>query len=115
MTLEKQKQGATAVRSGALLAIPNMQATIYFIYQSEPARSFTCENTVKDIEGEIRYWMGKSPGMYEVEKIIVIPQDQEKDWMYVLTKMREEESDYEGKWRVAKEKAAYERLKAKYG
>jgi hypothetical protein len=115
MTLEKQKQGATAVRSGALLAIPNMQATIYFIYQSEPARSFTCENTIKDIEGEIRYWMGKSPGMHEVEKIIVIPQDQEKDWMYVLTKMRDEEDAYEEKKRLEAEKQEYERLKSKYG
>jgi hypothetical protein len=92
-----------------------MQATIYFIYQSEPARSFTCENTVKDIEGEIRYWMGKSPGMYEVEKIIVIPQDQEKDWMYVLTKMRDEKSAYEEKKRLEAEKQEYERLKGKYG
>ena len=92
-----------------------MHATIYFIYQSEPARSFTCENTVKDIEGEIRYWMGKSPGMYEVEKIIVIPQDQEKDWMYVIQKMRDDEDAYREKQRIQEEKAAYERLKAKYG
>jgi hypothetical protein len=115
MTPGKQNEATPRFACKRLLAIPNMQATIYFIYQSEPARSFTCENTVKDIEGEIRYWMGKSPGMYEVEKIIVIPQDQEKDWMYVLTEMREEESDYEEKRRVAEEKAAYERLKAKYG
>ena len=92
-----------------------MRATIYFIYQSKPAYSFTTENNVKDIEGKIRYWLGKSPGMHEVEKIIVIPDDQQKDWMHVITMMRDDEEAYREKQRVAEEKAAYERLKAKYG
>jgi hypothetical protein len=91
-----------------------MNATIYFLYQKEPAQQFTCKNTVEDIERNIRYWMEKSPGIYEVIEILVIPDDQKKDWMYVQSKMRSEEVNYAEKMREKEERATLQRLKAKY-
>lgn len=91
-----------------------MKATVYFMYQSEPVFDFTCENTTKEIEGAIAYWIGKSPGMYEIEKILVIPDDQEKDWMYVIQNKRDEEAAYRDKNQEEEEKATFERLKKKF-
>jgi predicted oxidoreductase (fatty acid repression mutant protein) len=94
-----------------------MNATIYFIYELEAARSFSCKNTVEDIEGEIRYWLGKSPGMFkdQLREIVVVPDDQKKDWMYVLQKLEDEQSEAEERHRLKAEKREYDRLKAKYG
>lgn len=100
-----------------LLAIPNMNATIYFIYEREAAKRFSCKNTVKNIEGEIRYWLGKSPGMYrdQLTEIIVLPDEHKKDWMYVLRKIDDERYEAEERHAAEAERREYERLKAKYG
>lgn len=94
-----------------------MNATIYFIYEREAAKSFSCNNTPEDIEGKIGYWLGKSPGMFkdQLTEIVVVPDDQKKNWMYVLEKLEDEQSKAEERHRIEAEKREYDRLKAKYG
>lgn len=89
-----------------------MKAYIYFIYTREPA---ACrETTLETVEQDIRYWLGKSPGIHEIEDIIVLPESDKKDWMKVREAMLEEEAAYEAKQLEQEERATFERLKAKF-
>lgn len=89
-----------------------MNATIWFIYSDHPAYAVQCNKD--NVEDSIRYWVGKSPGMYDIQKILVVPKDQDKDWMQVLFKIREQEADFIRKMNERAEVELFERLKAKY-
>lgn len=89
-----------------------MNATIWFIYSDHPAYAVQCNN--ESVEDSIRYWVKKSPGMYDIQKILVVPEDQNKDWMQVLFNLREEEAAYAEQMQERAERAQFERLKAKY-
>lgn len=89
-----------------------MKHFIYFIYFSEPTCVRECDDG--DVEGEIRYWLTKSPGMYEIDEILVIPESEKKDWMFVKRKMDEEVLKYEQERRERHERSEFERLKKKF-
>ena len=94
-----------------------MKATIYFIYRGEPARSFECDNTKDSIESTVRYWLGKSPGMFmdQLDLILAVPEGAAQDVTYIIQKKKDEEFAYEEKMREEQEKREFERLSQKYG
>lgn len=91
-----------------------MKQRIYFIYRNHPPFTTTCESE-EDAESNIRYWLGKSPGIYanEIKEILVIPNNT-KSWLYVIEKVEDERIAYENKINERAEREQYERLKKKY-
>jgi hypothetical protein len=88
------------------------RATIYFIYQEEPAARR--ETTVKTAKEDIRYWLGKSPGIYQIEEILVVPDTAKGDWTKVISEIAIEQANFEADQREQRERREFERLKAKY-
>jgi hypothetical protein len=94
--------------------IPGQSATILFLYGGE--RYKACGGNMGNIEGDIRYWLGKSPGMYadELERIVVIPDEPKNDYMYVYSKKLADDAKHEEEMRQQRERNEYERLKKKF-
>jgi hypothetical protein len=90
-----------------------MKATIYFLYKGTDGWD-SRDTTVADAEKDIRYWLGKSPGIYELEDILVVPESVKGDWMKIPAKMRDEETEYARTKAIEAEKTELQRLKAKY-
>ena len=89
-----------------------MTATIYFIYSNRAASPFLIDD-IGVAEETIRYWLGKSPGMFrdDIVDILVIPEPKQ-DWMFVIDKIRQEEAEHEEKLELSRKRDEYERLKA---
>lgn len=90
-----------------------MKSTIYFLYRDHPVERRDCFFD-DNIEQTIRYWLGKSPGIHDLDEILVIPDDQRKNWMSVKEQMIQEEIAYAEEKREQAERDEYERLKQKY-
>jgi len=92
-----------------------MKAALYFIYSGQPAA--VRETTTEKAEQDIRYWLGKSPGIYrdELVDILVIPETVPGGWMKkIIDKIEREERAYEAKMHQEAERLEYQRLKSKF-
>lgn len=89
------------------------RTTFIIIYRNrEPFFNSTDDN----VEGAIRYWLHKSPGMYrdDIDQIISFPTSSMTDHTELLSKIHEEELRYERKQQEDREREQYEQLKRKY-
>lgn len=89
-----------------------MKATIFFLY-ADPIGYDERSSTMETAEKDIRYWLGKSPGTHGIVDVLVVPEPR-TDWMAVVAKYYQEESDAEMERRELEERANYERLKKKF-
>lgn len=89
------------------------KALIYFLHANGRGYDVrSCDDG--DIEGEIRYWLGKSPGINEMAEILVIPESQKVDRIDIVQKIRDEEDAFTEKMRESEERAEFERLSKKF-
>lgn len=72
--------------------------------QTEPAK----------VEQDVRYWLGKSPGIHEIEQIIAFEPANVLDETRIMDIIRDEERRHEETKRLESERAEFRRLKAKF-
>lgn len=90
--------------------------TILFLYGQYNGYYLCQAEDSKKVEDTICYWLGKSPGIHrdDLEHIFVVEEEQLKDYIHVLEKIRKEEFDYEKKVQEQREREEFERLKKKF-
>src|SRR5437899_12978798 len=91
-----------------------LDLVVVIFYKNHPAFRFRCNS--KGLKDAIRYWMGKSPGMYrnEVEKIICYYSTAETDVTHVLNELDKERFEREEEYRQREQRAEFERLREIY-
>jgi hypothetical protein len=97
---------------------PKVRFWIFYQDRRSASESLAFENIcdASQVDSEISYWLGKSPGMYrdEITRILSAPYEQVTDRTYVLYDKIERENEHEIKRAEEAELAEYERLKSKY-
>lgn len=96
---------------------PQRPATIYFVGH-DGDKVLTRGGDLYDniIEGEVRYWLGKSPGLYinDYDRIYAVEHIHQVDLTHCIQAFHDELRESEERSRQDRDRTEYERLKRKF-
>jgi hypothetical protein len=108
--------GSPVMKNNLLMSAPKTPCWILFLHGEHNGYDLRSCDDISEAEDEIRYWLGKSPGIHksEMEQILVFPKEQTIDHIGMIEKLYEEEAEAASKYQERQERELYERLKKKY-
>lgn len=93
---------------------PTRPAAIYFVRMGED--TLVRSGDMVTIENDVRYWLGKSPGLYinEYDRIYAVELKNEVELTYCIQKFHDQQREYNERARLTERKRLYESLKEEF-